>query len=77
MSYNPSEQAATEGEYTAGYFRWLRPDNQAPESTKTSVVLTIDVGKLTPIAEPQGKETWPKSIPDQVAIIRTVLTNGA
>lgn len=30
----------------------------------------------TEVATPEGKQTWPKSMPEQVAAIRTLLTKG-
>jgi hypothetical protein len=61
------------------HIRWLRPDYQAPEArplgTQTAAALETEEEKVaTPPAT--GKQTWPKTIPEQVQIVRSLLEKG-
>ncbi|WP_049721227.1 class I SAM-dependent DNA methyltransferase [Gilvimarinus polysaccharolyticus] len=88
----PAEQAETEeellrrlvalnheraAEEAAGHIRWLRPDYQAPEATQTTAsVTTAQTAK--PDAKPQtaAKQTWPKTMPEQVKAVQQLLAIG-
>ena len=66
------------GEEAQGRIRWLRPEYQAPAASQTVIELTEgdDVVDISTTVIPQAKQAWPKSMPDQVAIVRTLLSRG-
>jgi hypothetical protein len=68
-----AQRAAEEAK---GHIRWLRPEYQAPEATQTSAELSLETVERTAVAKAQGKQVWPKTMPEQVAIIRTTLAKG-
>lgn len=63
-------------EEARGHIHWLRPECQAPELSLTAASLNYETADPTPTAGPQGKQVWPKSMPDQVNVIRTLLVDG-
>lgn len=63
-------------EEAQGHLRWLRPDYQAPETSQVSVDLTLEAVEKAPVSTSQVKQVWPKTMPEQVAIIRTTLGKG-
>ncbi|WP_041523763.1 class I SAM-dependent DNA methyltransferase [Gilvimarinus agarilyticus] len=71
------ERAAEEAQ---GHIRWLRPDYQAPEATQTSAELATDNStKATAETDkPQtaAKQTWPKTMPEQVKAVQQLLAIG-
>nr|WP_320144510.1 DNA methyltransferase [uncultured Cohaesibacter sp.] len=63
------ERAAEEA---AGHIRWLRPDYQNPDGTKTEATdkqAKMDVAST----ETKDKAPWPKALPDQFAAVREAL----
>ena len=63
------ERAAEEA---AGHIRWLRPDYQNPDGTKTEATdkqAKMDIAS----AETKDKAPWPKALPDQFAAVREAL----
>ena len=68
-----TQRAAEEAQ---GHIRWLRPDYQAPTASQTSGELNLESEQAAAIASPQGKQSWPKSMPEQVAIVRSALSIG-
>lgn len=63
------ERAAEEA---AGHIRWLRPDYQNPDGTKTEATdkqAKMDVAST----EAKDKAPWPKALPDQFAAVREAL----
>lgn len=72
-----SERIAEEA---AGVIRWLRPDIQAPESTRgvtqrhqIQTPLGIDVVAAAAI---DGRRTWPTKLPDQMRAVADVLVSA-
>ena len=63
-------------EEASGHIRWLRPEYQAPESSQMGVDLVIEAVEKAPAAVTEGKQIWPKTMPDQVAIVRATLAKG-
>ncbi|MEZ5413691.1 MAG: type IIL restriction-modification enzyme MmeI [Opitutaceae bacterium] len=65
------ERAAEEAK---GHIRWLRPDYQNPQGTTATKPdqSELDVATTTKPA-PTGKLPWPTTLPDKVAILRTLL----
>lgn len=64
-------------EEARGLVRWLRPEYQAPESTQRAGTLDFDETKA--VAEkttPTSKQSWPKSIHEQIESVSRVLTSG-
>ena len=59
-----------------GYICWLRPEYQAPGSRQTGAELVIETAENAPLAVTEGKQVWPKAMPDQVAIVRASLAKG-
>ena len=68
-----AERAAEEAK---GHVRWLRPDYQAPDAQQGSSKL--DLGDEDEEAAPVAatSQTWPKSMPEQVAVIRDLLATS-
>lgn len=64
------ERAKEEAE---GTVRWLRPDYQAPDEAKQTKAIqsSFDVGEG--LAALGQKQPWPKTLPEQVDAIRTVI----
>ena len=60
-------------EEAAGTVRWLRPEFQAPEETRRKAVQTEMA--VTETTAP-GAAPWPKDVPSQFIMLRTVLTRG-
>ncbi len=63
-------------EEAQGHVRWLRPDYQAPMASQTIVELSLDTEQKAAVATPQAKQSWPQTMPEQVAIVRTALAAG-
>jgi hypothetical protein len=63
-------------EEAQGYIRWLRPEYQAPEASQSSADVAPKEAEQTEVPSPESKKTWPKTMPEQVAAIRTLLTRG-
>ena len=59
-------------EEARGQIRWLRPDYQNPKGRVAAVgkTETLELG----VAAKVEKEPWPKTLPDQIAAVRTALT---
>ncbi len=70
-----TQRAAEEAQ---GHIRWLRPEYQAPEQvpTQTSVPLEQAQTKVSQTASTTGKQTWPKTMPEQVKAVRDLLAIG-
>ncbi|MCF7848437.1 MAG: hypothetical protein K9M45_06265, partial [Kiritimatiellales bacterium] len=77
-----TERAAEEAQ---GKIRWLRPEFQCPEAVQTELeVCGADI-PVCPSAKGSGqtgmsappKTAWPKSLPDQVRLLRTALAATA
>ena len=68
-----AQRAAEEAQ---GHIRWLRPAYQAPEASQSSADLSHKEVEQTTVAAAEGKQTWPKSMPEQVAAIRALLSKG-
>ena len=49
---------------------------QAPEARQSSADLGHKEVEQTEVATPEGKQTWPKTMPEQVAVIRVLLSKG-
>ena len=71
------ERAAEEAQ---GHIRWLRPDYQAPEATQTSAELGADNSAKakaeTDKPQTAAKQTWPKTMPEQVKAVQQLLAIG-
>jgi hypothetical protein len=77
--------AARAAEEASGQIRWLRPDFQCLEKTETQGELNVDAVSSPRSARPaspqkRGEDTastiknpWPKSLPDQVRLLRAAL----
>jgi len=68
-----AERAAEEAQ---GKIRWLRPDFQNPEGSAEQTELAVDTENTkqgTKNKEPRTREAWPKSLPDQIRVVREVL----
>lgn len=68
--------ARRSAEEAQGHIRWLRPDYQAPMSSQTTADLLLDTEEEAVVATPQAKQSWPQTMPEQVAIVRTALAGG-
>lgn len=70
-----TQRAAEEAQ---GHIRWLRPEYQAPEQvpTQTSAPLEQAQTKVSQPASTTGKQTWPKTMPEQVKAVRDLLAIG-
>ncbi|WP_018234462.1 class I SAM-dependent DNA methyltransferase [Thioalkalivibrio thiocyanodenitrificans] len=72
-----AQRAAEEAQ---GHIRWLRHEYQAPKTQATpspqSARLDIEEQVSQPTAPSSGKQTWPKTMPEQVQTIRALLGNG-
>jgi hypothetical protein len=68
-----AERAAEEAQ---GQIRWLRPDFQAPQTQTTQqtelAVETEDTEAVT--VEPASKLAWPKELPEQFKLVRSLFT---
>lgn len=68
------------GEEAQGQVRWLRPEYQSPDSKQMSAGLVAGVGgKSTETAAGApavGKQTWPKSIREQIDTVRSQLATA-
>lgn len=54
--------------------RWLRPDYQAPDATQVDAELaTEQVEAPKTVAATKGKATFPKSMPEQIRVLREAL----
>jgi len=73
-----TERAAEEAQ---GKIRWLRPEFQNPGGTTTQQgELAVNTEKLahTPLSTPNASRTpWPKSLPDQIRVVREALAAQA
>ncbi len=64
-------------EEAQGLVRWLRPDYQQPTAAQQpgqQTGLELDDEPAAPVAAPKDKGPWPKSLPEQVAVVRAALT---
>ena len=66
-----------------GLIRWLRPDYQNPKASdghrpplQATLAGTEATSSQSPISNPQSPILWPERLPDQVAIIRKLITTG-
>jgi len=70
-----AERAAEEAQ---GKIRWLRPEYQCPASTELEQGEFAVTGASSPIETKKrakaAKHPWPKSLPDQVRVLREALT---
>jgi len=68
-------------EEAQGKIRWLRPEFQNPGGTTTQQgELAVNTEKLahTPLSTPNASRTpWPKSLPDQIRVVREALAAQA
>ena len=66
------ERAAEEA---AGKIRYLRPDFQDPNNTQAKVTGSLDLpeAKAAVAAAKTGKRTWPKDLPEKVAVVLELL----
>ncbi|MBM96961.1 MAG: SAM-dependent methyltransferase [Oceanospirillaceae bacterium] len=69
-------------EEAKGQIRWLRPEYQNPDygkdgasANESAAQVEADV-TVTPTASKAKKLTWPKSMPEQVAAVKTALQDG-
>lgn len=63
-------------EEAGGVVRWLRPEYQAPDTSQASAELDQRETEQVSEVSGQGKQAWPKTLPEQVAAIRSVLARG-
>ncbi len=70
-----TQRAAEEAQ---GHIRWLRPEYQSPEQapTQTSAPFEQQQTEASPAASTTGKQTWPKTMPEQVRAVRDLLAIG-
>lgn len=70
-----TQRAAEEAQ---GHIHWLRPEYQSPEQapTQTSAPLEQQQTEASPTASTTGKQTWPKTMPEQVRAVRDLLAIG-
>jgi very-short-patch-repair endonuclease len=68
-----AERAAEEAR---GHIRWLRPDYQAPDAQQGSSKLDLGDDTEETVQVAATTQTWPKAMPDQVAIIRDLLATA-
>lgn len=61
-------------EETQGKIRWLRPEYQAPESLQTASDLDTAAAVTAPTTAAATLHTWPKTLREQVELIRDLLT---
>ncbi len=60
-----------------GLIRWLRPAYQAPKETASRKEVQAELGVMAPVDDLKlVKQPWPKTLPDQVDIIRAILEQG-
>ncbi len=70
------QRAAEEAQ---GLIRWLRPDFQDPQghtadrATQTQIEVPTDQPAATKPAAPVKKQQWPKTLPDQMQLLKTTL----
>jgi len=71
-----AERAAEEAQ---GKVRWLRPEYQNPEGATQQGQLAVDVPEAgtAPTPTAKKKQPWPKSLPDQVRVLREALAGQA
>ena len=61
-------------EESRGIVRWLRPEYQAPDAVQTEVDIAPKAAAAKPeAATSKGKTTFPKTIPDQLRVLRKAL----
>jgi len=68
-----AERAAEEAR---GHVRWLRPDYQAPDAQQGSSKLDLGDDEEETIPVAATSQNWPKSMPEQVAVIRDLLATA-
>jgi hypothetical protein len=68
-----AERAAEEAR---GLVRWLRPDFQAKGEKKPTQATLIGEAEPTVAAPGKSAAPWPKSLPEQIAAVRSVLAAG-
>lgn len=67
------QRAAEEAQ---GKVRWLRPDYQAPDATQDDAELATDqVEAPKAVAATKSKATFPKSMPEQIRVLREALAD--
>ncbi len=61
-----------------GVVRWLRPEYQNPAGTGAGAQGGFDLGEAAaaPVAVPAAKTPWPKTLPEQVAAVRSALADA-
>ena len=59
-------------EEARGHIRWLRPDYQNPDgqTATTGETGTMDLGEIAPVA---AQTVWPKTMPEQITLVRGTL----
>ncbi len=66
-------------EETQGHIRYLRPDYQnpqGPQTTQEELITSNDSSPdLHPLPSDLPKLDWPKTLPEQIRAVRTVLTS--
>ncbi len=63
-------------EEASGHIRWLRPDFQNRQKKPTQTEIKIETSSIpkSQIANRKSKIPWPKSLPDQMRLLRQTLT---
>lgn len=61
-----------------GLVRYLRPDFQNPSGRKEATQVSLATGESEPTeAAPKKAPAWPKKLPEQVAVVRDLLSRNA
>jgi len=61
-------------EEASGHIRWLRPDFQNKSKKATQTEIDIETIPKSIIQNPKSKTPWPKTLPDQMRLVRQTLT---
>lgn len=67
-----AERAAEEAR---GIVHWLRPEFQNPEGGMAQQEMETGEGEAVPV--PSKKLTWPRNLPEQVQVVRSILQESA
>jgi hypothetical protein len=71
-----AERAAEE---RRGLVRWLRPEFQNPSGAKAAAQTEMagtEVGETAAVAAPAKASKWPSKLPAQIALVRSLVTQG-
>lgn len=66
-------------EEAQGLIRWLRPEYQAPDAVQqeADITFTEDAVSQPKAAEAKGKATFPKTLPEQLKVLRETLSENS